>query len=180
MPFKRNAFRNFSEKNIDFRLQKKFTLAGKHQIILSAEVFNAFGFDNVLLGTGATFANYCANVNDATCGFSGPTNPTFGKVKGADGKYIAGSLPGPAAPVAGRSALPLLDSDCSPRSAALASGTSRAPASCVRRPDSLIGPSRVRNGRGGARTRLPVGSASRSVSKRLDPSRSPRADLQAH
>lgn len=94
VPFKRNAFRNFSEKVVDFRLQKKFKVAGKHQLIVSAEVFNAFGFDNVLLGTGANFANYCANVNDASCGFSGPTNPTFAKVKGADGKYIAGSLPG--------------------------------------------------------------------------------------
>jgi len=95
VPFKRNAFRNFSEKNVDVRLQKKFTVAGKHQLIVSAEAFNVFGFDNVLLGTGTTFVNYCSNVSDPTCGFFGPTNPTFAQVKGADGKYLAGTNPGP-------------------------------------------------------------------------------------
>jgi hypothetical protein len=95
VPFLRNAFRNYSETNIDIRMQKTFTVAGKNQIVLSVDAFNVFGFDNVLLGTATTFVNYCTNVNDPTCGFSGPTNPTFGQVKGADGKYLAGANPGP-------------------------------------------------------------------------------------
>ena len=72
------------------RLQKKFTVAGKHQLIVSADVFNVFGFDNVLLGTGTNFVNYCSNVNDPTCGFSGPTNPTFAQVKGPPRQWQLG------------------------------------------------------------------------------------------
>jgi hypothetical protein len=92
VPFQRNAFRNFSEKNVDLRVQKKIRVAQQHELVVSVELFNVFGFDNVLLRQGnATVQNYCANVNDLTCGFGPPTNPNFQHVKGADGNYLSGN-----------------------------------------------------------------------------------------
>ena len=127
VPFKRNAFRNFSEKNVDLRLQKKFTVAGKHQLIVSAEAFNVFGFDNVLLGTGTNFVNYCTNVNDLDLRLLGPDQPDLRPGEGGRRQVHRGEQPGAAAPVAARTPVPLLNLG-SPRH--VSRGSVRSPFPC--------------------------------------------------
>jgi outer membrane receptor for ferrienterochelin and colicin len=80
VPFRRNAFRNLGSKDIDVRLQKRFNLGEDARLVLSAEVFNIFGIDNIeLAGTAVT--NFCASTTDVSCGLNGPTNINFLQVR---------------------------------------------------------------------------------------------------
>ena len=74
--FERGAFRNRSYKNVDFRVQKRFTISEQHRVTLSAEVFNIFNIMNIELG-GSTVQNYCSSPVPLDCGFGAPTNPNF-------------------------------------------------------------------------------------------------------
>ena len=95
--FTRNAFRDEPIADINLRVQKRFSLGGTRQALVSLEFFNLFNLDNVTLDQGySTVANYCANSRDLICGLSGqPTNPNFARTRGADGEYLTGNIPGP-------------------------------------------------------------------------------------
>ncbi len=74
--FGRNAFRNEPFKEVNLRLQWKWNIRGSQSLILSAEAFNIFNWDNIELG-GNTVQNYCAAPVPLNCGFGPPTNPNF-------------------------------------------------------------------------------------------------------
>jgi hypothetical protein len=76
VPFHRNEFRNEPYKNVNLRLQWKLDLKNSRKLILSAEAFNVFNWDNIELN-GATVQNYCAAPVPLDCGFGAPTNPNF-------------------------------------------------------------------------------------------------------
>lgn len=77
VPFVRNSFRNEPFKELNLRLQKRFKIGGNgHEVILSAEAFNVFNWDNIQL-SGSAVTNYCASPAPADCGFGPPTNPNF-------------------------------------------------------------------------------------------------------
>lgn len=74
--FIRNGFRNDPIKEVNLRANWGVSFAGGKEVIVTAEVFNAFNWDNIqLAGTGVT--NYCAGTAPADCGFGAPTNPNF-------------------------------------------------------------------------------------------------------
>lgn len=74
--FPRGAFRNRAFKDVDVRVQKRFTFSERHRVTLSAEIFNVFNIMNIELG-GSTVQNYCSSPVPANCGFGEPTNPNF-------------------------------------------------------------------------------------------------------
>lgn len=76
VPFERNGFRNEPFKDVSLRVQWGAKFAGTREVLLTAEVFNLFGWDNIQL-SGATVANYCSGTVPLDCGFGGPTNPNF-------------------------------------------------------------------------------------------------------
>jgi len=76
VPFRRNSFRNLATKDVDMRVQKRFSLGGERRsLIFSAEFFNIFNFENLEL-SGSAVTNYCA-VSNTRCGLDGVTNPNF-------------------------------------------------------------------------------------------------------
>ena len=97
VPFTRNAFRDKPVADVNLRVQKRFSLGGARQALVSLEFFNLFNLDNVTLDQGySTAANYCAGSRDLGCGLTAqPTNPNFGQTRGADGEYLTGNIPGP-------------------------------------------------------------------------------------
>ncbi len=76
IPFERNAFRNEPFKEVTLRVQWGARFAGTRELLLTAEIFNLFNWDNIQLA-GATVTNYCAGTAPLDCGFSAPTNPNF-------------------------------------------------------------------------------------------------------
>ena len=97
VPFTRNAFRNKPTADLNLRVQKRVPLGETRQAVLSLEFFNLLNLDNVTLNQGfPTVANYCADSSDLACGLNGqPTNPNFAQIRGQDGQYLAGNIPGP-------------------------------------------------------------------------------------
>lgn len=97
VPFGRNAFRDRPLADVNLRVQKRFSLGGSRQALVSLELFNLFNLDNVTLDQEySAVADYCADAGDLTCGLSGrPTNPDFAQTRGADGEYLPGNIPGP-------------------------------------------------------------------------------------
>lgn len=84
-PFKRNAFRNLGQTNVDLRVQKSFHIRESKQIKFSAEFFNLFNLMN-LTYSGSKVTNFCTSTSVVTCGipnFQGAAtngwtaNPTF-------------------------------------------------------------------------------------------------------
>ena len=100
VPFKRNAFRNRPVKDFNVRLQKSFGFAHGQRVVLSAEVFNVFGFDNIQYA-GSQVTNYCATPAPADCGFGTPTNVNFLQIRDQSpsssrfGQYLLNNQPGP-------------------------------------------------------------------------------------
>ena len=84
VPFARNAFRNRGSKDVDVRIQKRFNFGEDARLILSAEVFNIFGIDNIELA-GTTVTNFCSTgaglppIN--RCGLDGPNNINFLQIR---------------------------------------------------------------------------------------------------
>ncbi len=97
VPITRNAFRDKPIADINLRVQKRFSLGGTRQALISLECFNLFSLDNVTLNQGfSTVANYCASSRDFACGLGGrPSNPNFAQTRGEDGEYLTGNIPGP-------------------------------------------------------------------------------------
>ncbi|MGE0133199.1 MAG: carboxypeptidase regulatory-like domain-containing protein [Blastocatellales bacterium] len=94
VPFKRNAFRNRAVHIVDFRVQKGIKFGERARLTFSAEFFNLPNLDNIEFSTSSTIVNYCANPVPANCGFSGPTNPNFLQIKGANGSFLTNNNPG--------------------------------------------------------------------------------------
>jgi len=100
VPFKRNAFRNRAVKDLSVRAQKSFKLGDRQKIVLTAEAFNIFNFDNIQYA-GSTVTNYCAAPVPLDCGFSAPTNPNFLSLRDQNpsssrlGQYLLNNNPGP-------------------------------------------------------------------------------------
>jgi hypothetical protein len=76
VPFERNAFRNEPLKDVTFRVQWGARFAGTRELLLTAEIFNLFNWDNIQLD-GTTVTNYCSGTAPLDCGFGSPTNPNF-------------------------------------------------------------------------------------------------------
>jgi hypothetical protein len=74
--FERNAFRNEPFKDVNLRLQWGLEFNGGKKMLVSADVFNVFNWDNMFLA-GAGVVNYCAGTAPDDCGFGPPTNPNF-------------------------------------------------------------------------------------------------------
>jgi hypothetical protein len=80
VPFERNAFRNEPFKEVSLKVQWGVEFAGTRKLMLTAEVFNLFNWDNIQL-SGATVTNYCTGTAPDDCGFGAPTNPNFLSLK---------------------------------------------------------------------------------------------------
>lgn len=76
VPFTRNGFRNESLKFLNLRVQWKLDLKNDRKLILFADAFNVFNWDNIELN-GTTVTNYCSAPVPLDCGFGAPTNPNF-------------------------------------------------------------------------------------------------------
>jgi len=78
----RNTFRNFGYKDVSMRVQRNFKLPNERgKLLVSMDIFNLFDFDNVE----TTQTTYGPSLNAA------PTNVNFGRIKDANGNYLAGS-----------------------------------------------------------------------------------------
>ena len=92
---KRNAYRNFGSKNIDFRFQRDFKIGERISISPSFEAFNLFKFRNFrLAGTNATsYGN--PGVNERTGQVLLPSNHNFLQLKDTTtGAYLLNNLTG--------------------------------------------------------------------------------------
>ena len=76
VPFQRNAFRNEPIKDVNLRVQWGYGIGGTRKLLLTAELFNIFNWDNIQLA-GTAVTNYCAGTAPDDCGFGAPTNPNF-------------------------------------------------------------------------------------------------------
>jgi outer membrane receptor for ferrienterochelin and colicin len=92
VPFKRNAFRNLPFYTVDMRTQKRFGLGESKSLVISAEFFNLFNFENALYA--GPQATYCTSATALGCGFGAPTNPTFRQLRDANGNMITTNNPG--------------------------------------------------------------------------------------
>jgi len=92
IPFQRNSFRNRGWKTVNLRVLKDFRLSEKYRLQLSAEMFNLFNWDNVIIGSAATNANtiYGAGINadgSVAAPRSDANGPTFMRLKLPSGLY---------------------------------------------------------------------------------------------
>lgn len=79
---RRNTFRNLGFKDVSMRVQRNFKLPNERATLaFSVELFNLFNFDNV--ETSQT--TYGPSLN------APPTNPNFGRIRDAQGNFLAGS-----------------------------------------------------------------------------------------
>jgi hypothetical protein len=100
VPFTRNAFRNRAQKDLNVRAQKSFKIGDRQKLVLTAEVFNVFNFDNIQYA-GSAVVNYCATPVPLDCGFGAPTNLNFLQIRDQNptsarvGQYLLNNNPGP-------------------------------------------------------------------------------------
>lgn len=101
-PFRRNAFRNFAVYLVDVRGQKHFSIGETKRLVFTAEIFNLFNTQNIVIGSGNNASTlYCASPVPANCGFTGPTNPNFLQLFDRNpsstrfGKFLLNNNPGP-------------------------------------------------------------------------------------
>jgi hypothetical protein len=92
--FKRNAFRNQPNYNIDMRLQRDIKWGEHYRLSPTLEVFNIFGFKNIQFAGNAAFNYGNPGVNEKTGEILGPTNPTFLTIKDANNNYLLNNIPG--------------------------------------------------------------------------------------
>jgi hypothetical protein len=88
LPVLRNSFRNRDYKSVDLRILKGFRLREDVTIQLSAELFNAFNFDNVAFISSALNPNNPAFIYGPgilTNGQMAPVDPRFLRMNRADG-----------------------------------------------------------------------------------------------
>ncbi len=94
VPLKRNSYRNYGSKNVDFRIQRDFRIKDRLRVSPSFEMFNAFKFKNIRLA-GANIFNYGnPGVNERTGETLPSTNPQFLQTKDSVGNYILSNFAG--------------------------------------------------------------------------------------
>ena len=93
VPFERNAFRNESFKEVNFKVQWALPFNNGSRLLLYTDLFNVFNWDNIQLA-GTAVTNYCAAPVPADCGFGEPTNPTFLSLTDTSGNLIRTNNPG--------------------------------------------------------------------------------------
>jgi len=92
----RNTFRNTGFRDVSLRLQRSFALRGdKRRISVSADVFNAFNFANVQLGSG-NMAYGPGTVLQNGVPVQQAPNATFGQLKNSQGQYLQSNSAGDA------------------------------------------------------------------------------------
>jgi hypothetical protein len=84
VPFQRNSFRNYGFRNVDFRVLKDINFSESARLQFSAEFFNLFDFDNVVLGGNRNV--YGLGI-DPTTGATLQPNAQFMQLRNADGSY---------------------------------------------------------------------------------------------
>ncbi|HEX8178912.1 MAG TPA: carboxypeptidase regulatory-like domain-containing protein [Pyrinomonadaceae bacterium] len=85
---KRNSYRNRPIKNVDFRIQRDFHFGERFQLSPSFEVFNLFDFQNITYAS-TTATNYGnPGINEKTGEVLAPSNPTFLKLRDANGNLL--------------------------------------------------------------------------------------------
>lgn len=93
-PFKRNAGRNRSVYNVDFRLQRDIKFGDRFRLSPTFEVFNLFKFKNIEYA-GTTAFNYGnPGVNERTGEILSPTNPNYLRLRDTNGNYLTNNRPG--------------------------------------------------------------------------------------
>jgi hypothetical protein len=93
VPYLRNTFRNRGYKSVDLRVLKNFRLAETTAVQFSAELFNAFNFDNVAFLSTSVLPNNPAFIYGPGIlpnGQMAPIDPRFLRLRGPDG-YDSGS-----------------------------------------------------------------------------------------
>ncbi len=94
VPSKRNSYRNNKFYNIDLRLQRDFKFGEKYRLSPTFEVFNVFKFKNIEYAGTAAFNYGNPGVNELTGAVLAPTNPTFLRIRDANGNYLLNNRPG--------------------------------------------------------------------------------------
>jgi hypothetical protein len=90
----RNSYRNRGLKFADLRVQRAFRFGEKYELAPSLEVFNVFDFQNITYSS-TTATNYGnPGINERTGEVLGPSNPTFLKLRDANGNLILTNSPG--------------------------------------------------------------------------------------
>ncbi len=94
VPLKRNAYRNFGNKNIDLRIQRDFRIGEHFKLSPSFEVFNLSKAKNITL-LGTTVTNYGnPGVNERTGETLAPSNPDFLQKRSTTGNYLLNNRAG--------------------------------------------------------------------------------------
>jgi hypothetical protein len=90
----RNTYRNAGFKDVSLRFQRNFRLGSERSVIsLSAELFNAFSFDNVTLGSSnMTYGPGTVSQNGTLVPQAPPA--TFGAMKNSSGQYLQSNTAG--------------------------------------------------------------------------------------
>jgi hypothetical protein len=96
-PFERNSFRNRGFKTVNLRVMKDFKIGERARVQLSAEMFNLFNFDNVIIGGAVSTTNFIYGLGVNADGTTAPVRtdalgPTFMRVKRPDGLYDANNF----------------------------------------------------------------------------------------
>ncbi len=91
---RRNAYRNFGNKNIDIRIQRDFKIKERFRISPSFEVFNLFKFENIRLSGGNIFNYGNPGVNERTGETLAPSNSQFLQLRDSNGNYILSNVAG--------------------------------------------------------------------------------------
>jgi hypothetical protein len=86
----RNTYRNKGFSEVNLRVQRGFAIPGNSRAILSLELFNAFNFDNVEVGS-ANMAYGPGTVLQNGALVSQAPPATFGEVRDANGNYLLNS-----------------------------------------------------------------------------------------
>ena len=74
-PFARNGFRNEGFKDVNFRVSWGLEFAGSRKMMLTADFFNIFNWENIQLA-GTAVTNYCAGTAPADSGLAPRPIPT--------------------------------------------------------------------------------------------------------
>lgn len=94
VPAQRNSTINTPFYNVDMRLQRDFKFGEKYRLSPTFEVFNVFKFKNIEYAGTAALNYGNPGVNELTGAILGPTNPTFLKIRDANGNYLLNNRPG--------------------------------------------------------------------------------------
>jgi hypothetical protein len=86
----RNTYRNTGFSEVNLRVQRGFRVQGSSRVILSAELFNLFDFDNVEVGSANMAYGPGTVLRDGALVSQAPP-ATFGQVQNADGNYLLNS-----------------------------------------------------------------------------------------